>query len=227
MVGSEHLRWARRHLSQGQDTWTADYSKSHLPVPPFPPSVQGSLKQHGVRAKEWIQTRSSQLMQAHSLLPTSVSPPVGPGALALVIPQNGCSLAVLWVCDLCRARARPGSLPAWASHPSPAAPPQGAQNRFLFGLQPQLAGDGLGGQQGRGRPTALAFALRPAAKTLTLPARGSSPYHCSHHPPAIDPPPSSCRGSQGPGLSWPQPSRSDWAWRWRSCGQWLRQAGQQ
>lgn len=85
--------------------------------------------------------------------------------------------------------------------PPPRPPPQGAQNRFLFGLQPQLAGGGLGGQQGRGRPTALAFALRPAAKTLTLPARGSSPCHCPHRHPTIEPPPAPCRGYRGLRLS--------------------------
>ena len=67
-------------------------------------------------------------------------------------------------------RSLQGQGQAWRSAclgrpPLPPQPlPEGAQNRFLFGLQPQLAGGGPGGQQGRGRLAALACALRTSCK---------------------------------------------------------------
>lgn len=148
------------NMSPGPSPFPAGYLKAHLFVPPFPRLAQIFLRQRGTRAEICRSPANRSLtanvhgVSARVFLPASIFLPVGHGTLVSVILET-CS-------RLCSCLGRL-PIPLHPLH-------RGAQNRFLFGQLLQLAGGRLGGQQGRGRLTALAFALRPAAETLTLPA---------------------------------------------------------
>ena len=148
----------------------ADCSKSRLSVPPFLPFVQVFLKPHGLKAKacrlwslaDWILTAN---VNGGPGRPIPHSVPRFPHLWGLGLwPRQSFRTRAALLC--CQSVISAGPGPGLAvcllgqATPPPQPPPRGAQNRFLFGPQPQLAGGRLGGQE----------ANRGGAGPLPLPA---------------------------------------------------------